>query len=284
MSEAEIKALIDETARNGRKLFKRFFDYTWITSFKKRYFDKREKMIEETRVVEVYPRAGWQAERVLSINGKDVSQKNRAKKDRKLGEELAADEEKRQRQAAALEDVEVESRVADRGRLVRVSFYDFARACNFTNPRRAILNARPAILLDFAPRPSFAPEDSRRAHLAHLAGTLWIDEADKQFARLEARLSPQAREMLVTQQTEAVMKSKKEKKPLPAVQPNFDEPVLVIEQARTPDGMWIVRLMHLDATLAPAVFNGNRAEWIFESYDFKRFDSGGEFNSRAVND
>lgn len=31
--------------------------------------------------------------------------------------------------------------------------------------------------------------------------------------------------------------------------------------------------MRLNALAAPAFFNENRAEWVFESRDFKRFDS-----------
>lgn len=286
LSDSDVKRLLDETSHNGRTIFRRYFDYTWTMRFVTRSRSEKGGWKEEARVVEVYPRYGHQAERVLSINGKVVSNKDRRKNDERLGKELAADEQKRTEQAATPEQAEVSSEVGDKHGRVRLSFHDFVRAGEFTNPRRVTFHGRPAVLLDFRPRAAFAPSDKRIAPLAHLVGRLWIDEADKQFARLEAYLSPRARTLLEAQREADAQKSVGEKRgtDLGVTMPGADEPVMVDQQVRLPDGMWIRDFARINALAAPGIFNGNKFDWQFESYDFKRFDTNaGGFKAENTN-
>ncbi|MCA1588852.1 MAG: hypothetical protein LC734_00385 [Acidobacteria bacterium] len=72
----------------------------------------------------------------------------------------------------------------------RVSTAEVLRASRLVNPRHERFRGRDVIVFDFEPNPSF---DFKRAKSAlkffgKTAGVIWIDEKDKQVARLEAFL------------------------------------------------------------------------------------------------
>ena len=53
---------------------------------------------------------------------------------------------------------------------------------------REMVNGRPTIVVTFSPRPGFRPSTDGGKVVQKLAGRAWVDEADRQLVRLEARL------------------------------------------------------------------------------------------------
>jgi hypothetical protein len=56
-----------------------------------------------------------------------------------------------------------------------------------SNPKRVSLRGRPTLAFDFVGDPHASSHNREQSAAKKLAGTLWIDEADRQVARLEVR-------------------------------------------------------------------------------------------------
>jgi len=65
------------------------------------------------------------------------------------------------------------------------------RASRLLNPRRECFRGRDVIVFDFEPNPEFDYKNAKSMLklFGKMAGVMWIDEKDKQVARLEAYLA-----------------------------------------------------------------------------------------------
>jgi hypothetical protein len=142
----------------------------------------------ETRVYEVTPVGGGEVERLVSFNGKELSATEREKEDRRVQkqvEEIIREREKRrQKKERALARGEKEE-----GEKGDISILDFLRICDVTSIRREVFRGHEVIAFDFEPRKGFKPKNMAENIVSKLAGTAWVDEAARQVARLEARLT-----------------------------------------------------------------------------------------------
>jgi hypothetical protein len=141
----------------------------------------------ETRVYEVTPIGNRAVERLLSVNGKELSPQEREKEDRRVqkeAEEIIKRREKR---------LEKQERDRARGKEDddddRVTILDFLRISEVTSVRREMFRGHEVIAFDFEPRKSFKPKNRAEDIVNKLAGTVWVDEEARQVARLEARLT-----------------------------------------------------------------------------------------------
>jgi hypothetical protein len=112
--------------------------------------------------------------RLVAKNGKPLAPDEQAKEDRRI-EKLIRD--------------------LDAGRAIsipynqrRLKIGDLLRVSRFTNPRRERFRQRDVIVTDFEPNPSFKPENLDDSFVHNLAGSMWIDIADLQIARVEFQL------------------------------------------------------------------------------------------------
>ncbi|HZG51888.1 MAG TPA: hypothetical protein VEZ40_07125, partial [Pyrinomonadaceae bacterium] len=110
------------------------------------------------------------------------------------------------------------------------------RAGKFFAPRRERLNGREVIVLDFRPRADFVPANDLQKPYGKLGGRVWIDVADRALAR-----------------------------------PN--EPSIIYEETRLPDGMWLESLVRIKTTGDKAAFNGVEVNTAKEVGNFKRFEA-----------
>ena len=108
----------------------------------------------------------------------------------KRGKPLATDEQ-------AKEDRRIEKliRDLDAGKAISVPYNqrrlkigDLLRVSRFTNPRRERFRQRDVIVADFEPNPDFKPKNLDETFVHNLAGSMWIDIADLQIARVEFQL------------------------------------------------------------------------------------------------
>ena len=129
----------------------------------------------ETRAYEVTPIGDEFVERLMSVNGKELSASEREKEDKRVQKEvedlIKRHEKKEQKEERARAKGEKEKE--DDG----VEIKDFLRISEITSIRREVFRGHEVIAFDFEPRKGFKPK-TRDEDLANkLAGTIWVDEA-----------------------------------------------------------------------------------------------------------
>jgi len=112
--------------------------------------------------------------RLVAKNGQPLSSNDQAKEDRRI-EKLINDLD-----AGKPVNVPYNQR--------RLKISDLLRVSRFTNPRRERFRQREVIVTDFEPNPNFKPANLDDTFVHNLAGSMWIDTADLQVARLEFQL------------------------------------------------------------------------------------------------
>ena len=130
----------------------------------------------QVKEYEVYFIGPWEIERLLSKDGKPITE----------GERKKQDEEVRKQEAKARAGMAKRESGEDPGKNV-ITLAKFLAADRFYNLHRDTYQGREVYAMDFAPRPDFEPHSVVDKVLKALGGTLWIDEQAKQGVRLEAR-------------------------------------------------------------------------------------------------
>lgn len=213
LTAAEIAALVDECGKRTSRMTGRMFSYTFNEAD---YDYERDKSgavkSEHSKLYEVAPvRAGkrysWTHVQVGEDGARFPEEKIERERERVVKQITDAEAEaaRTPTQAAAPSPyVERYSsygiRVEKRGGMSHTFWFvaptDFLIWHEFYAPRRATLNNREAILLNFRPRPGYTfdrtnvrfsegVEEFARV-MARLGGRLWIDAQDRVIARLEA--------------------------------------------------------------------------------------------------
>ncbi|MDX6269153.1 MAG: hypothetical protein QOD28_376 [Acidobacteriota bacterium] len=276
LSKLDTRALIREVAESERAMQTRRLEYTWTARVTERETGKHGEIKKETlKVYEVYPVRGEFVRKLLSENGVPVSPQEAEKQFKKAVENLeraAREEEKRgasgatpppraTTDATGIQTFGFSNGFKFRDGLSTGEFY-FApwrilRAGEFFATRRESLCGREVIVMDFRPRADFVPVNDLQKPYGKLGGRVWIDVGDRTLARLEAwPLAPDARGALQAA--------------LPA-RPN--EPSIIYEETRLPDGMWLESLVQINTNANKAVFNGVEVNTTKAASDFKRFEA-----------
>ncbi|HEX8500340.1 MAG TPA: hypothetical protein VF659_07095 [Pyrinomonadaceae bacterium] len=266
----EVAALLLAVARKEKAMLAARLEYTWTVTITERELDRRGAVKKQTvEVAEVYPVRGQFARKLVSRDGVPVSEKQAREQLKKVAERLekAAREEQQRAEAKAPPPPTPETQnptgmpgfgfsTGQRhgngfgSSEISMAVSRFFRYAEFTAPRRERVRGRDAVVLDFRPRADFRPADEIQRPYAHLAGRLWIDDADKAVLRLEAW------------PTDA---------PGAAAPP---EPSIVFEHERLPDGVWLERLVRIKTYGRKDIFNGIELDLTKEAADFKRFTAG----------
>jgi len=132
-----------------------------------------------TASYEVYPSAepGHTYRKLVERDGKAVPPDDLAKEDRKQ-------QEKEARAAARSPQVQAERRLREAEAIAEIF-----RVYEFRIVGRETLEGRDAILLTFVPRPDVEPATKTGKILKKFSGRAWVDEKDRQLARVEAELT-----------------------------------------------------------------------------------------------
>ena len=178
----DIPALLQEVAGNQERLEKLLDRYAFTESHAVREFDKngavREKPEETYEITFV---RGRQVRRLVAREGKPISASDQAKEDRKL-EKQVQDIEK---EAAA--EAKGQGGKSARGQR-SISIGAGLKTSRMINPRWEQFHGRELVVFDFEPNLAYKPKDTAEKLMQKVAGTLWVDAADRQVARFEARL------------------------------------------------------------------------------------------------
>jgi hypothetical protein len=139
---------------------------------------------------------GHQINRMVQVNGSPLGQNKQQKIDNEVAKEVEKARKSPAKDPSPKDSVDIEEVLAN---------------MTYSNPRRDVWQSRPVILLDYTC--TSVPKSA--GMVAHVYGEIWIDEADKQVAKLEAKLQ----------------ESKSG--------PRAEDPLYVFEQEKISEGSWL---------------------------------------------
>ncbi len=179
----DISALLNQLQENEDKTEAILENYSYTQKTVMRELAKdgvlREK---ESEIYQLSFYKGYRIRRLIEKNGKPLSAKDQADEDEKVQKNLAEIEKKIARKEAKGETAEDNDR--------RISVAEVLRASLLKNPRRERFRGRDVVVFDFEPNPAFDMKNAKTMlkFFGKVGGVMWIDETDKQVARLEGSL------------------------------------------------------------------------------------------------
>ncbi|MFN0277538.1 MAG: hypothetical protein ACKVRN_02935 [Pyrinomonadaceae bacterium] len=146
----------------------------------------REKE-SETNQLSFYK--GYRMKRLIEKNGRPLNEKEQADADKDAAKQAEDIEKKIEKDESRLGKLDSKGAPSQDSR--RISIAEVLRASKLINPRRERFRGRDVIVFDFEPNPAFDTKNAKSAlkFFGKTAGVMWIDENDKQVARLEAVLA-----------------------------------------------------------------------------------------------
>ena len=185
----DIPKLLEELQANEDKVENILENYSYKQKIIKRELGKDGILREEeteTNLLTFYK--GNRISRLIEKNGEPLSVKDQEKEDREVQDRVKDIEKKIAKQEAKAADQDSNEPPDDNNR--RISVAEVLRASNLVNPRRERLKERDVIVFDFEPNPNFDSSNAKSflKFFGKTGGVMWIDEKDKQVARLEAEL------------------------------------------------------------------------------------------------
>jgi len=181
----DIPTLLSEVSKNGEEIDRLLEKYTYVQTITNRVFDQKGNLQDKnSEAFELTFYKGNRLRKQIEKNGQPLTEKDLDNENKRLEKsirEIEKKEAEKQRKAAAgSTDEDSEDR--------RVKITDILRASTLLNPRRERFRSRDVIVFDFEPNPSYKPVKSYEKFFGKMAGVIWIDDADKQVARVEVRL------------------------------------------------------------------------------------------------
>jgi hypothetical protein len=260
----DVAALLREVSRNQDELEKRFDEYSFLRKETDREINGKGELKKETiKVYEVFPIAHREPIRkLISENGIALSGEGAAKEQKRVEEEFAKAERDKDKDAQREQQrrAEREKKRAERNQDGKegdddddVDVSSFLQVCEFVSPRRERFRDREAIVFDFRPRPGFKSSNRQEDLISKLVGVVWIDPADKQVIRLEARLAEGFKMgggLVLNLKPGAA---------------------LVMEQMRMLEGVWLPRLAQVNLSVKVLLFGGSDINQTIEWSDYKHF-------------
>lgn len=255
----DVVALLREVSRNQDQLEQRSTEYSFIQKETAREINSKGELKKETvKVFEVFPIPHREpVMKLLSENGAPLTGDRATKEQKRVEEEFAKAERDKDKN-----ELKVQKRRAERQRKrardkegddgdLEVS--QFLKIHEFVSPRREYFRDREAVVFDFRPRPGFKPGNRQEDLISKLVGVVWIDPADKQVMRLEARLAEgfkMAGGLLVNLRPGAAF---------------------VMEQTRMVEGVWLPRMAQINLSVKVLLFGGGDYNQTIEWGDYKHF-------------
>lgn len=247
----DIRALLTQLQQNEDEVEKMLDSYSYVQKSTKRELGKDGILREtesETRQLSFYK--GFRITRITERNGNALSEKDQRDED-KSAENRVEEIEKiiAKREKAEMKDG------PPREDGPRVSIGELLRASNLVNPRRETFRGRSVLVFDFEPNPSFDYKNAKSMlkFFGKTAGVMWIDEKDKQVARLEAYLADS-----FNVGGGVLAKLRKGAS-------------FVLEQQRINDEIWLPSVADINLSVRVLLVKGIDVNQRIESYDYRKF-------------
>ncbi len=230
-----ISALLSESRRNSVVMHRRLSEYSFKMHIAFRETGKGGKVKEKTRSYEMYGVGKRLFGVSLEKDGRNVSAKQLEKERGRTGAKMEEAEQGEADQALPAADpapMYFTWRFRPRSsQAVRVSPSDFLEKFDFHSPRHERRDSREVIVLNFRPRAGVV-FDGEIEYLSNLEGEMWMDAADKVVIRLVAW----PRRVRQSGPDEENGRAKAS-----------ENPAVLYEQMRTPEGVWVPKRVHVDA-------------------------------------
>ena len=261
----DIPTLLKELQANEETVENILDSYSYTQQNIKRELGKdgvlREK---ESDTVQLSFYKGNRIRRVIEKNGKPLSAKDQADEDKEAGKQVEEIEKKVAREEARSRKQGVSGAPSEDNR--RVSISEVLKASKLLNPRRERFRGRDVIVFDFEPNPAFDMKNAKSMlkFFGKTAGVMWIDEKDKQVARLEAVLYESfkvAGGLLAKLQKGASF---------------------TLEQERVGGEIWLPSRAEINLSVRVLLVKGINVNQIVKSYGYRKFET--EVKDATVNE
>lgn len=197
---------------------------------------------------------GHRIKRLIEKNGRPLSPSEQENADKDAGKRVAEIEK-----ILAKQDARVAAGTAgtssERDR--RISIAEMLRASNLINPRRERFRGRDVIVFDFEPNPSFDFKNAKSMirFFGKTAGVMWVDEKDKQVARVEAVLFDN-----INVGGGLLAKLRKGAS-------------FTLEQQRVNDEIWLPSQADINLSVRILLVKGIDVNQLIRSYDYRKFET-----------
>jgi hypothetical protein len=182
LSPDQIKELIRKAAEKDIENDKKQKDYNYSERVEEHKLDgKGGTKSTEVHVYDVLQIYGEEVERLVSKDGKPLSEKDAKKEDEKI--QKIIDKRKNESDSEREKRLKKEEKDREHG---REFVKEVADAYNFTYVGTEDLQGRESYVIDAQPRPGFEPHTREGKILPKFRFRLWLDRAEDQWVKLDA--------------------------------------------------------------------------------------------------
>ncbi|MBI3405341.1 MAG: hypothetical protein HY046_07760 [Acidobacteria bacterium] len=181
----DIQALLHEVEDNQKKLDALKENFTYNRQDTEIEVDGKGHIKEKSeRMYEVFYLDGDAVSKLIEKDGKPLSDADQKKEQERVEKHIREHDEHKKKREAEKQKRAAEGKKEDDD----IGVIDFLRIMELTNPRRERFRGQDVIVFEFGPRPGYKPRKRAESLIQKLGGVIWIDERDKEVARLEARM------------------------------------------------------------------------------------------------
>lgn len=261
----DIPKLLEEIQANQEKIEEILEDYSYKQKIIKREISDDGILREtESETFQLSFYKGNRIRRLIEKDGKPLSAKDQAKEDEKVQDDVKDIEKKIAKDEAR--KVSQNSNGSPDGEGKNVSISEVLKASRLINPRRERLKGRDVIVFDFEPNPNFDTKNAKSMlkFFGKTGGVIWVDEKDKQVARIEAALfdSYKIGGGLLAKLRKGAS--------------------FTLEQERINDEIWLPTVADINLSVRVLLVKGVDVNQVIKSYDYRKFKT--EVEDAKVND
>jgi outer membrane lipoprotein-sorting protein len=207
---------------------------------------------------------GFRISRLIEKNNKTLSAKEQESEDKEVQKRVAEIEKRIAKKEAKTVARNAQGETEENNG--RVSIAELLRASLLINPRRERFRGREVIVFDFEPNPNFDYKNAKSflKFFGKMAGVMWIDEKDKQVARIEAVLVDSFK---VGGGVLAKLKKGAS---------------FTLEQERVNDEIWLPSVADINLSVRVLLVKGIDLNQVVKSYNYRKFNT--EVKDAKVND
>lgn len=261
----DIPTLLKELQANEEKVDNILEDYSYTEKTTKRELtDSGTLRGTESETYQLSFYKGNRIRRLIEKNGRPLSVEEQKDEDKEVAKRV----EKIEKEIAKQEKKEAEQKYngTPENEGQRISIAEVLRASKLQNPRKEKLKGRNVIVFDFEPDPDFDFKNAKSflKFFGKTAGVMWIDEEDKQVARLEAVLfdSYKVGGGLLAKLRKGAS--------------------FILEKERINDEIWLPSVADINLSVRVLLFGGVKVNQIIESSNYRKFRT--EVEDAKVND
>ncbi len=261
----DIRTLLLEVQTNEDKVEAIIDNYSYVQKSIKRELGKDGILREiESETVQLSFYKGRRISRLIEKNGRPLNARQQADADKDAAKRAEEIEKEIAKEDARMLKQERTGTPSSDSR--RVSIAEVLRASKLLNPRRERFRGRDVIVFDFEPNSDFDMRNAKSMlkFFGKTAGVMWIDEKDKQVARLEAVL-------FESYKVGGGVLAKLQK-----------GASFTLEKERVNDEVWLPSQADINLSVRVLLVKGVDVNQLIRSYDYRIFET--EVTDSKVND